>query len=221
MSLFADAGSTQPLLIVAVGVLGAVMGFAAEWTIVRTMPRLGGPPTRWVRITTAILTGAFSAMLTMRFGISWELPAYIVLAVLAVQLARIDIAHKLLPNRVILLLLLAGTILLATSAALTSVWGDLLRAVVSAAILFVVYLILAIISPNGIGMGDVKLAAPIGLYLGYLGWSHLFYGGAFGFVAGGLATFALLHLKAKGTLSEVAYGPSMFAAAFYVILSLP
>ncbi len=221
MSLLTDAGSTQPLFIAAVGVLGAVLGLAAEWTIARTLPRLGGTPAHWVRITTAVLTGALSALLAMRFGISWEMPAYIVLAVLAVQLSRIDIEHKLLPNRVVLLLLLAGAILLGASAALASEWGDLLRAVISAAILFVVYLILAIISPKGIGMGDVKLAAPIGLYLGYLGWSHLFYGGAFGFVVGGLATFALMRLKTTGTLSEVAYGPSMLAASFFVILSLP
>jgi leader peptidase (prepilin peptidase)/N-methyltransferase len=221
VSLFTDAGSTQPLFIAAVGVLGVTLGLVAEWTIVRTLPRLGGRVATWVRITTAVLTGALSALLAMRFGISWELPAYIVLAVLAVQLSRIDIAHKLLPNMVVLPLLLAGTIFLAASAALTAAWGDLLRAVISATILFLTYLILAIISPNGIGMGDVKLAAPVGLYLGYLGWSQLFYGGAFGFVVGGLATFVLMRLKTTGTLSEVAYGPSMLAAAFCVILSLP
>ena len=220
MFLVTDAGSTQPLLIAAVGVMGAMLGLAAEWTIVRTMPRLGGTPSTWVRTTTAALTGAVSALFAWRFGISWELPAFIMLAVLGVQLSRIDIGQKLLPNRIVLFLLLAGATLFTASAALTPEWGDLLRAVLSAAILFVVYLILAIISPNGIGMGDVKLAAPVGLYLGYLGWGHLFYGGAFGFVAGGLATFVLMRLKTKGTLTEVAYGPSMMAAAFVVILSL-
>jgi leader peptidase (prepilin peptidase)/N-methyltransferase len=221
VSLFSDAGSTQPLFVAAIGVLGVMLGLVAEWTIVRTLPRLGGTPATWVRITTALLTGALSALLALRFGISWDLPAYVVLAVLGVQLARIDIGQKLLPNRVVLPLLLAGTLLLGTSATLTGEWGNLLRAATSAAVLFLVYLILAIISPNGLGMGDVKLSAPVGLYLGYLGWNQLFYGGAFGFVAGGLATVLLLRLKTKGTLSEVAFGPSMLAAAFCVIMSLP
>lgn len=220
MPLFAVTGSAEPLFIAAMGVTGLMLGLTAEWVIARTLPRLGGSPARWVRITTALLTGALAALLAWRFGITWELPAYVVLAVLAVQLSRIDIEQKLLPNMVVMPLLLAGTILLAASAALTPAWGDLLRAVISAAILFAVYLILAIISPGGIGMGDVKLAAPIGLYLGYLGWSYLFYGGALGFVAGGVVTFALLRLKPKRTLSEVAYGPSMLAAAFCIILSL-
>jgi leader peptidase (prepilin peptidase)/N-methyltransferase len=220
VSLFIDAGSTQPLFVAAVGVLGVMLGLVAEWTTVRALPRLGGTPARWVRITTAVFTGALSALLAMRFGISWEMPAYFVLAVLAVQLSRIDIAHKLLPNSVVLLLLMAGLTLLTSSAALTSDWGAFLRAVISAAILFVVYLILAIISPRGMGMGDVKLAAPVGLYLGYLGWTQLLYGALFGFVVGGLATVVLLRLKTKGTLSEVAFGPSMLAAAVCVILAL-
>ena len=120
-----------------------------------------------------------------------------ILAVVGVQLARIDIAQKLLPNSGRVVASIGRRCPIAASAALTSAWADLLRAVISAAILFVTYLILAIISPGGIGMGDVKLAAPLGLYLGYLGWSQLFYGAAFGFVLGGLATFALLRLKPK------------------------
>lgn len=221
MSFITDAGSAQPVFVVSVGVLGLVLGLAAEWIIVRTLPRLGKAPAGWARITTAALTGTISALLALRFGSSWELPAYLLLAVIGVQLSRIDIAAKLLPNRIVLCLLLTGATLLAAATAASSGWSALLRGVVSALILFVVYLLLAIISPNGIGMGDVKLAAPLGLYLGYLGWGHLFYGGALGFIVGGLATFALLRLKTKGTLSEVAYGPSMVAACLGVVLSLP
>ena len=88
-------------------------------------------------------------------------------------------------------------------------------------ILFVVYLILAIISPNGIGMGDVKLAAPLGLYLGYLGWGQLFYGGALGFVLGGLATFVLTRMKPKETLARWPMGRRCWRLAFTVVLLLP
>lgn len=220
MSLLTDAGSIEPQFTAAVGLLGVLLGLIAEWAIVRTLPNLGSLPSLGARTAGALATGLISALLAMRFGISWELPAYLILAVLGVQLARIDIATKLLPNRIVLTLLLAGAALLAASAALTWAWSDLLRAVIAAAILFITYLILAIISPGGIGMGDVKLAAPLGLYLGYLGWSQVFYGAAFGFVLGGVATFALIRLKTKGTLSEVAYGPSMLMAGLGVILSL-
>ena len=109
---------------------------------------------------------------------------------------------------------------MALAAAVSGEAGSLLRGVAGALILFVLYLFLALTSRNGLGMGDVKLAAPLGLYLGYLGWSHLFYGGALGFVAGGLASVVLV-LKNRGNKpKEVAYGPSMLAAGLAVILLL-
>jgi leader peptidase (prepilin peptidase) / N-methyltransferase len=67
-------------------------------------------------------------------------------------------------------------------------------------------------------MGDVKLAAPVGLYLGYLGWSQLFYGGALGFVLGGILSVVLIRLKHANLSSEVAFGPSMLAAALGTVL---
>ena len=63
-------------------------------------------------------------------------------------------------------------------------------------------------------MGDVKLAAPVGLYLGYLGWSQLLYGGLLGFVLNGiLSPFVLCARNRAERASEVAHGPSMLAAA--------
>lgn len=221
VSLVADAESIRLLFVAGVGVLGAALGLIVEWIIVLTLPRLGRMPANWTRSTTAVLAAALSMLLALRFGIAWQLPGFVVLAALGIQLSRIDIAHKLLPNRIVASLLLTGLALLTASAALTPGWDDLLRAVVSAAVLFIAYLILAIISPNSIGMGDVKLAAPIGLYLGYLGWAQLFYGGAFGFVLGGVATFVLTRLKTNEKLAEVAYGPSMLTACFAAILTLP
>jgi leader peptidase (prepilin peptidase)/N-methyltransferase len=92
--------------------------------------------------------------------------------------------------------------------------------VAGGAILFVIYLILAIISPGGMGMGDVKFAAPIGLYLGYLGWSHLLYGGLLGFILNGLITVLVLRKNRAVRTSEVPHGPSMLAAAAVVSLLL-
>lgn len=69
-------------------------------------------------------------------------------------------------------------------------------------------------------MGDVKLAAPVGLYLGYLGWSQLLYGGLLGFVLNGLVTVILLKQKTRSRASEVPHGPSMLGATAIVALLL-
>ena len=135
-------------------------------------------------------------------------------------MARIDIVHHLLPNRLVGPLLAAGFALLGCAALASGAAGDLLRGVAGSAILFFFYIILALTSKNGLGMGDVKLAAPLGLYLGYLGWSQLFYGGALAFVAGGLASAVLIAKNRGNKPREVAYGPSMLAAGLAVILLL-
>ncbi|MET3206987.1 UNVERIFIED_ORG: Flp pilus assembly protein protease CpaA [Arthrobacter sp. UYEF13] len=61
-------------------------------------------------------------------------------------------------------------------------------------------------------MGDVKLAASVGLYLGYLGWAQLLYGGLLGFIFNGLLTVFVVARDRKARASEVAHGPSMIGA---------
>lgn len=212
------AGTASLLFIAGSGAVGVGLTLLVEFLLPRILPRLSVSAGPASRITTAASAAALSALLAWRFGTSAELPAYLVLAVAAVQLARIDILHHLLPNRLVLPLLGAGLLLLSLPAAVAGGAGSLLRGVAGAVILFVLYLVLGLTSKNGIGMGDVKLAAPLGLYLGYLGWSQLFYGGALGFVAGGIASLVLV-LKNRGNKpKEVAYGPSMLAAALAVIV---
>ncbi|GAA3310732.1 prepilin peptidase [Arthrobacter ramosus] len=212
------ATAAQPLLVAAFGLLGLLTSPLAEALITRSLPRLGGLPSPVIRLTTAVATAVLFALLTIRFGFSPGLPAYLLLGVIAVQLSRVDVVHHLLPNPLVLLLLTAGLGLLTMSAALVPDWSGLLRAAAGAVILFLGYLILGLISPGGLGMGDVKLAAPLGMYLGYLGWTQVFYGGLLGFVVGGVMTILLLRLKRGIKPSEVPHGPAMFAAAIGVVL---
>lgn len=213
MAFWGSDGFAGWFFILGAGLVGCVLSPSTELLIARRLPRLGGLPSTRARITTAAVTGTLCAALAVRIGMDWALPAFLALAVLAVQLARIDLAHHLLPNPLVLALLLAGLALFVVGSLASASWTDLLRATIGAAILFLVYLVLALISPMGIGMGDVKLAAPVGLYLGYLGWSELFYGGALGFVLGGIVSVVLTAAEGITRKAEVAFGPSMLAAS--------
>ena len=217
----AAASAVTPLFIAGIGLAGMGLGILAGLLTRSALPQLSGTPGRRPEIRAAAVTFVLSALLAWRFGAAAELPAYLVLAVVGVQLARIDILHHLLPNRLVLALLYGGLLLLACAAAVQGEAGSLLRGLAGAATLFLVYLILALTSRNGLGMGDVKLAAPLGLYLGYLGWSQLFYGGALGFVAGGLAALGLVLKNRGNNPQEVPYGPSMLAAALGIVLMMP
>jgi leader peptidase (prepilin peptidase) / N-methyltransferase len=215
-----NEGIAYWLLVLGAGILGSALSPVIELLIAKHLPRLGGLPTLPIRITTATLTGLACAAFTLRFEMSIALPAFIFLAALGVQLARIDVALHLLPNPLVFMLLAGGFLLFLIPGLFDKQGDDLLRAVLGAVILFLGYLILGLISPGGIGMGDVKLAAPVGLYLGYLGWSQLLYGGLLGFILNGLVTILVLSKKGRNKATEVAYGPSMLCATAAVSLFL-
>jgi leader peptidase (prepilin peptidase)/N-methyltransferase len=200
------------LFVVGAGVLGGILSPAAEVAIARFLPRAGIRPSIPVQITTAAITFAACAAFSLRLGITLSLPAFVFLAVMGTQLGRIDVARHLLPNPLVLTLLIGGLLLLMLPALFDNQAGELGRALAGGLILFCAYLILALISPAGIGMGDVKLAAPIGLYLGYLGWTQLLYGGLLGFIINGLVSALAASRNRRITGAEVAHGPSMLLA---------
>lgn len=213
MTYWDNAGSAGPLFATVVGVVGLILSPVAELLIAKLLPRVGPLPVISARITTSIVTAVFCAAFAFRFGADAALPAFILLVVLGVQLARIDVALHLLPNPLVLALLLGGLLFLFSATFGGEPWSSLIRALAGTTILFVIYLILALISPSSLGMGDVKLAAPVGLYLGYLGWSQLLYGALLGFILNGVVTVLLVARNRNVRTSEVAHGPSMIGAA--------
>ena len=165
-------------------------------------------------------TAALFALTALRFGASWELPAFLFLAAVGVLLALIDARQKTLPNRVTLPAIGIGAVLLAVAAAAAGEWPSLARAALSAAILFVVFFVLVMISPRSIGMGDAKLAALLGLYLGWLGADVLVLGITAGFVVQAVLALLLLVTRRIGLRGELPFGPAMLVGAALAVAFL-
>ena len=157
------------------------------------------------------------ALAALRFGLSWELPAFLFLAAAGVLLAVIDLQHQLLPNRVVGPSIGIGAALLLVAALAEDQWGALLRAGLGAVVLFAVFLVLALISPKSLGMGDVKLAGLIGLYLGWIGWGAVFVGALAGFMIQALLALVLLAGRRIGLRGELPFGPAMLFGAAVAI----
>lgn len=158
-------------------------------------------------------TALLLVLVVVRFGATWQLPAFLVLAVTAVLLAVVDLQHRLLPNRVLLPALATGLALLLGAAAAGDAWEDLGRALLGAAALFAAFLALVLIRPGALGMGDVKLAALLGLYLGWVGWPAVLLGAVAGFVVQALVALVLLAARRVRRDSELPFGPALLAGA--------
>lgn len=205
-------------LVIGTALAGAAIGALLPRVVVRYSPVADSPLPSPSRPLLAAATAALFALVALVLGLSWELPAYLFFAAVAVVLTVIDLRHHLLPNAVVLPALGIGFLLLALAAAGENAWGALLRAVLGALTLFVLYLVLALISPAGLGMGDVKLAAVLGLFLGFQSWGALFVGALLASVFGALVGLAVLTSRRGGLRSDVPFGPSMLAGALVAVV---
>lgn len=141
------------------------------------------------------------------------LVAFLVLASASVSLALIDIDTKTLPNAIVLPTLVTMAVLLGVSSTLSGDLDALVRGVVGMLALTGLYLVLALVS-GGMGFGDVKLAAVLGLALAWIGWGALAVGGLAAFLLGGIYAIALLIARRAGRRTAIPFGPWMLAGAW-------
>lgn len=146
-----------------------------------------------------------------------ELAAFLYLASVSLALSVIDAETRRLPNAIVLPAYVVGAVLLTLSAGLGADLPRLIPALVGASGMFALYLLLALLRPGGMGMGDVRLAGVLGLFTGWLGWAPLVVTVIGGFVLGGLFGVGLI-IAGRGRRTAVAFGPWMIAGAWVGIL---
>ena len=161
-------------------------------------------------------------LLTLRLvatGLGWAVPAYLALAFACLVLAVIDASTRLLPNRITYpaFPVLLGLLLVA-SVGLGDL-GRLARGLLAAAAVGAFFLLLALISPRGMGLGDVKLAPTLGLALGWLSWGTVAVGVFAGFLLGGLAGVGAILLLGLTRKSLLPFGPWLVAGALLGVLA--
>jgi len=152
-------------------------------------------------------------------GLGWAVPAYLALAFVCVVLAVIDARTRLLPNRVTYPAFPAVLGLLLLASVGLGDLGRLVRGLVAAVAVGALFLALALISPRGMGLGDVKLAPTLGLALGWLSWGAVAVGVFAGFLLGGLAGLAAIAVLGLNRKSLLPFGPWLVAGALLGVLA--
>lgn len=161
-------------------------------------------------------------------GLSWILPGYLWFVSVTLALFATDLEHHRLPNRIVFVGVTGGTVLLVVGSLLDGEpWARIGWAIVAGAAYFVLMLALALLVRGGFGFGDVKMAALLGLFVGYqpglvqVGASEALGGlvvAVFGsFLIGGIVAMALLALRKRGRKQEIAFGPAMIVASWVAV----
>jgi leader peptidase (prepilin peptidase)/N-methyltransferase len=200
----------------AAAVLGAGLG---PWLpslarrVCKSRPRLGA----WPRILATAALVTLLAVVAIRIGPHPNALGYAALAVAGVALSVVDLVERRLPDVLVWPTAGAVVVLLVAGSLLEGRPIGAVGTVAGAIGLFVVYLVLALIAPGGIGMGDVKLAVACGAALGCLGVRSWLLGLAAGFLLNGLAAVVALALGRTTLRGSVPFGPSMIAGVFVAI----
>jgi leader peptidase (prepilin peptidase) / N-methyltransferase len=157
-------------------------------------------------LTGALFVGA--ALAHRGVGVAAVLAPFLGVMVAA---ALIDARHRIIPNSLVLpSLILFGAVLGAVG--LLEGGVDLLRGFLGLLAYGGGLMLVALISPGGMGMGDVKLAALIGLVLGALGWGYLEVAALGAVLGGGIGAVAVL-ARGGRRKDTMPFGPYLAGAA--------
>jgi leader peptidase (prepilin peptidase)/N-methyltransferase len=192
-------------------VVAAASGLLSGWAVTLAGKRSGW--TSWWRL--ALLGGLGGAGAAMIADGVAELVAFAALALGCAVLVAVDLAAHRLPDVVTgptAAALLIG-LAVAAAGADPAAWSDLGRAVLAGLALGAGFLVLALISPQALGLGDVKLAALLGVFLGWFGWSAVLLGVVATFVLGGLVALLLLATRRASRTTALAFGPALVLGA--------
>jgi leader peptidase (prepilin peptidase)/N-methyltransferase len=180
--------------------------------------RSAPPAVEWIaEIAVAVLW----ALVALRLAPThpWAVPTYLAFTFACVVLAVIDARTRLLPNRLTYPAFVVTIIGLALTSLIEGDPGRLSRGLVAAAAVGGAFLLLAIISPQGMGIGDVKFAPTLALALGWLSWPAVITGLLLAVLLGGVVALVALVVFRLGRRSSIPFGPSLALGALLGILT--
>lgn len=149
---------------------------------------------------------------------AWDLVAYLPALWVLVPLSAIDLEHKILPDRIVLPSAAVLVALLGLAAALGPGLDAWLRALAAGAASSAFFIVLVLIYPAGMGMGDAKLAIILGMALGYLEWPRVFLGFLAAFALGSIAGIGLMAVRRAGRKTQLPFGPFLALGTAAVVL---
>jgi leader peptidase (prepilin peptidase)/N-methyltransferase len=157
-----------------------------------------------------------AALVGWATGLDWPLLWLVPLIPVGVALSVIDWHTKLLPRIIVIPATLVAVVLVVVVGLATGERDALVRALVAMVVVRSFYWVLWSVLPGvGMGFGDVRLAAIVGLVLGWLGWGAVAIGVWIGMAVFGLPglVLAIVRWDRKLLKKPFPFGPFMLVGA--------
>jgi leader peptidase (prepilin peptidase)/N-methyltransferase len=164
------------------------------------------------------LTATLFALTAVRFGASWSLPAELLFVAGIIALAAVDLERYLLPRAILYPTLALVAAALGIAAVVTDHWGRLGVALACSAAIFALFFLLHFARPGWLGFGDVRLAALLGLALGWMGPWYLVLGLIAANLAGAAVGIALMMKGEASATTRLPYGLFLGAGCVSALL---
>lgn len=157
-----------------------------------------------------ILTVSCFALLYLNFGFGLLYFVYSLLVLLTLIIFIIDFEFQIIPDEFTWLLFICSLFFIPYGVTLAP-YSYLFSGFFYSLLFLSLHLITA---GKGMGLGDVKLALPIGILLGFEKGIYWF---ILSFIMGGLVSFFLLLLNKANLKSKISFGPFM-VVAFWIVM---
>ena len=164
-----------------------------------------------------LATAVIFALLCWHYGLSAELGVTVFYTSLFIIIFVIDLEHSLILNKVVY----PGIIVAFLLSLYPWPWFSesigirVAYAALGGAIGFVIFLLIALVSRGGMGWGDVKLAALIGLATGF---PMVFVAIIMAAILVGIVAVALLAARKRSRRQMIPFGPFLAVAAMVTLL---
>jgi leader peptidase (prepilin peptidase)/N-methyltransferase len=171
-----------------------------SWLLLRGRCRNCQAPISWRYPLVEAGTGLLCALVVVAKGADEDAILGLVLVLLLVPITLIDLDHQIIPNRITYPGVAAGIVIVALTD-LSSLDENLIAAAAAGGFLFVAWFL----RPGGMGLGDVKLAFMLGVYLGRAVAPAMFAALISGSLIG--AIIIARYGAAKGRKMKIPFGP--------------
>lgn len=170
------------------------------------------------------VTALLFTLVYLRYGLGVEWLILVIAISLLLVVTIIDLEHGLILNKIILPAIVVLVLLapfwpeLGISRSFlggTGMLGSLYSSLVAGGGAFLVFFAITLLFPQGMGGGDVKLAAVIGLLVGF---PQVLLALWLAIVSGGLVAIVLLVSRRRGRKDSMPFGPFMALSTVVVLL---